>query len=96
MTGASIGEVIRGLRGNWSQVDVAQAMGVSQPLVSNIERGIRGCKTTTLQRYADVLGWTGEPSTLQLRWDGSELTDKIVPNEEHPQIAQLITDRSAL
>lgn len=38
------------------QVDVAAAMGVGQPSVSELERGETSPKLSTLQRYARAIG----------------------------------------
>ncbi len=39
-----------------SQGDVAAKLGVSQPRVAEIERGLAGMQVTTLFRYATVVG----------------------------------------
>lgn len=44
----------RGMR----QVDVARAMGIGQPSVSELERGEVSPRLSTLQRYASAVGAT--------------------------------------
>lgn len=39
------------------QVDVAKAMGVGQPTVSELERGVVSPKVSTLQAYARAVGF---------------------------------------
>ena len=39
-----------------SQVDMAKRLGVSQPMVSKLERGHTDPRLSTLERYADALG----------------------------------------
>ena len=39
-----------------SQDDIAARLGVSQPRVAEIERGLAGMQATTLFRYATVVG----------------------------------------
>jgi predicted transcriptional regulator len=42
--------------GKFRQVDVAKAMGVGQPSVSELERGETNPRLDTLQRYAHAIG----------------------------------------
>lgn len=54
-------EILRNLvegrkRAGLRQADVAEAMGVGQPSISELERGETSPKLETLQRYADAIG----------------------------------------
>lgn len=40
------------------QVDIARALGVGQPAVSELEGGLTSPRLDTLARYADALGMT--------------------------------------
>ena len=42
--------------GAFRQVDVAKAMGVGQPSVSELERGETNPKLNTILRYAEAIG----------------------------------------
>lgn len=39
-----------------SQIDLARAVGVSQPYMSDLENNRRGARPETYQKIADVLG----------------------------------------
>ena len=57
-----------------TQKDVARAMGVGQPAVSELERGNTASKIDTLQRYAAAVGATVEISVREVH-DVSEGVD---------------------
>ena len=40
----------------YSQAEIAQALGMSQAMVSEIERGVKSVTMETLERYSKVLG----------------------------------------
>jgi DNA-binding XRE family transcriptional regulator len=40
-----------------TQADVARSMGTSQPAVARLERGESDPRLSTVERYADVVGW---------------------------------------
>jgi transcriptional regulator with XRE-family HTH domain len=84
----TIGRTCRTLRRRlgWRQSDVAAKAGVSQSLVSNIERGLVGpCTVSTLRQ---VFGVLEAELTLTARWRGGEL-DRLL-DEDHSRLVAAI------
>lgn len=73
MSDATIGRAIRAVRvrRGWRQVDVAQAAGVSQDLVSRLERGL--IDGVTVRRLRAVVSALDIRLLMEARWQGAEL-----------------------
>ena len=75
------------LRRGWRQIDLAAAAGVSQSIVSRIERGLGGRLTIeTLARVAQALGSRVD---LRLNWQGEGL-DRLL-DQDHARLVELVT-----
>lgn len=75
------------LRRGWRQVDLAAAAGVSQSIVSRIERGLGGRLTVeTLGRVAQALGSRVD---VRLSWQGEAL-DRLL-DRDHARLVEVAT-----
>ena len=86
-----IGLILRAIRRRrgWRQVDLAEAAGISQSVVSRIEAGrILGVTVGTLRRTAAALG---ADARLEVVWRGG-LGDRLV-DERHAALGQVVTAR---
>jgi transcriptional regulator with XRE-family HTH domain len=86
----TIGRTLRALRRRlgWRQIDVAHRAGVSQQLISRIERGrIASVTTATLRR---VLATVDTEVVLSIRWRGGQL-DRLL-DEHHAAIVGRIAE----
>jgi len=45
-------------RAGLTQAEVARRMGTTQPAVARLERGDADPRLSTIERYAEVVGWT--------------------------------------
>ncbi len=81
---SEIGRVVRALRRRkgWRQLDLAEAAGCSQTLISLIERG--QIDTLSLRALRQVLGALEVRSVLDLSWRGAAL-DRLL-DEEHSRL----------
>lgn len=88
MSDIRIGRTCRALRRRlgWRQVDLAARAGVSQPLISAIERGhVRHLSIDTLRR---VLAELDAELAVSVRWRGGELERLL--DEDHAALVALI------
>ena len=88
MNGVRFGRTIRALRirRGWRQQDLGDAAGVSQGLVSLVERGfLDGITLRMLRRTAEA---TGAELTLLVRWRGGEI-DRLL-DEGHASLVGLV------
>jgi transcriptional regulator with XRE-family HTH domain len=75
------------MRRGWRQVDLASAAGVSQSIVSRIERGLAGRLTVeALARVAQALGARVD---VRLNWQGEGL-DRLL-DQDHARLVELVT-----
>jgi transcriptional regulator with XRE-family HTH domain len=91
MTDLAIGRACRTVRRRlgWRQVDLAARAGVSQPLISDIERGfVARVSLHTLRR---VLAALEIDLVLVARWRGGELDRMLY--EDHSAIVEAVTRR---
>ena len=92
MTDLSIGRVCRTLRRRlrWRQSDLAARAGVSQSLISDIERGqLRHVGLATLRRVFESLE---VDLVLNARWRGGEL-DRLLDEDHSRLVAAIATTR---
>jgi transcriptional regulator with XRE-family HTH domain len=88
MDGVRIGRIVRALRRRrgWRQDDLAQVAGISQSMVSLIERGhIDHASVSTLRK---VLATLDASLFVDIRWRGGEI-DRLL-DERHATLAGLI------
>lgn len=76
---SSVVEQLVGLRRErgFSQADVAERLGTSQPVISRLEAGGRDPRLSTLERYARVVGADLEVQTAGTRGLAADLADSI-------------------
>ena len=75
------------IRRGWRQVDLAKAAGVSQSIVSRIERGLGG--RLTVEMLARVAQALGSRVDLRLNWQGEGL-DRLL-DQDHARLVELVT-----
>jgi DNA-binding XRE family transcriptional regulator len=51
-------------RAGLTQAEVARRMGTTQPAVARLERGEADPRLSTIERYAEVVGWRVEASRI--------------------------------
>ncbi|MEA2632413.1 MAG: Helix-turn-helix domain, partial [Chloroflexota bacterium] len=94
MNDPRLGTVIRALRRrkNWRQRDLASAAGVSQPLISKLERGeIGDVNVDTVRAVTAALDAT---LSIDVRWHGGAI-DRLL-DEKHARIVGASADLLAL
>lgn len=50
------------MRAGLTQAEVARRMGTTQPALARLERGEADPRLSTIERYAEVVGWKLEAS----------------------------------
>ena len=75
------------MRRGWRQLDLAAAAGVSQSIVSRIERGLGG--RLTVEMLAHVAQALGSRIDLRLNWQGEGL-DRLL-DQDHARLVEVVT-----
>jgi transcriptional regulator with XRE-family HTH domain len=85
---ARVGSLLRAIRirRGWRQVDLARAVGVSDSLISEIERGVVDIRQ--LRQLRAVAGALGASIALDVRWRGGDV-DRLL-NEAHTRLAEAV------